>query len=87
MNAEDRKGENIREEVIKEEDIIKETWGSMSFGKKLEYLWMYYKSWLFAAVILVGVICLGVSMYKGMHTKILLNAVVIGGDSQKAEWL
>ena len=40
---------DIREEVVKEEDIIKETWGNMSFGKKLEYLWMYYKSWLFAA--------------------------------------
>ncbi len=78
---------DIREEVVKEEDIIKETWGSMSFGKKLEYLWMYYKSWLFAAVILVGLICLGVNMYKGMHTKVLLNAVVIGGDSQKAQWL
>lgn len=78
---------DIREEVVKAEDIIKETWGSMSFGKKLEYLWMYYKSWLFAAVILVGLICLGVNMYKGMHTKVLLNAVVIGGDSQKAQWL
>lgn len=78
---------DIREEVVKEEDIIKETWGNMSFGKKLEYLWMYYKSWLFAAVILVGLICLGVNMYKGMHTKVLLNAVVIGGDSQKAQWL
>ncbi len=78
---------DIREEVVKEEDIIKESWGSMSFGKKLEYLWMYYKSWLFAAVILVGLICLGVNMYKGMHTKVLLNAVVIGGDSQKAQWL
>lgn len=79
--------EDVREEVIKEEDIIKETWSSMSIVKKLEYLWMYYKSWLFAALVLVGVICLGVSMYKGMHTKTLLNAVVIGGDSQKAEWL
>ena len=92
MKEKDIRGEDVREEVIKEqvrkeEDIIKETWSSMSFGKKLEYLWMYYKSWLFAAVILAGVICLGVSMYKGMHTKILLNAVVIGGDSQKAEWL
>ena len=92
IRGENVRGEDVREEVIKEqvrkeEDIIKETWSSMSFGKKLEYLWMYYKSWLFAAVILAGVICLGVSMYKGMHTKILLNAVVIGGDSQKAEWL
>lgn len=79
--------EGVKEEVVKEEDIIKETWGAMTFGKKLEYLWMYYKSWLFAAAIIVGLICLGVTMYKGMHTKVLLNAVVIGGDSQKAEWL
>lgn len=80
-------GEDIREEVIREEDIVRETWGTMTAGKKLEYLWMYYKSWLFAAVILIGLICLGVTMYKGIHTKVLLNAVVIGGDSQKAQWL
>ena len=87
MSREDIREENIREEVVKEEEIVKETWGTMSVWKKLEYLWMYYKSWLFAAVILVGLICLGVTMYKGMHTKVLLNAVVIGGDSQKAQWL
>lgn len=87
IRKEDVREEAIKEGVIKEEDIIKETWDGMSFGKKLEYLWMYYKSWLFAALILAGVICLGVSMYKGIHTKVLLNAVVIGGDSQKAEWL
>ena len=81
MSREDIREENIREEVVKEEEIVKETWGTMSVWKKLEYLWMYYKSWLFAAVILVGLICLGVTMYKGMHTKVLLNAVVIGGDS------
>lgn len=79
--------DDVSRKVVKEEDIIKGTWGTMTFGKKLEYLWMYYKSWLFAAAILVGLICLGVTMYKGMHTKILLNAVVIGGDSRKAEWL
>ena len=79
--------EDVRGDVIKEEDIIKGTWGTMTFGKKLEYLWMYYKSWLFAAIILVVLVCLGVTMYKGMHTNVLLNAVVIGGDSQKAEWL
>lgn len=73
--------------AVKEEDIIKETWESMTFGKRLEYLWMYYRAWLFAAIILAGLVCLGVTMYKGMHTKVLLNAVVIGGDSQKAEWL
>ena len=49
-------GEDIRDEVIKEENIIKETWGTMTLGKKLEYLWMYYKYRLFAAVIVIGLI-------------------------------
>lgn len=73
--------------VMKEEDIAKEAWGTMTFGKKLEYLWMYYKAWLFGALFLVGLIFIGVTMYKGIHTTVLLNAVVIGGDNLKAEWL
>ena len=77
-------GEDIRDEVIKEENIIKETWGTMTLGKKLEYLWMYYKSWLFAAVIFIGLICVGVTMYKGIHTKVLLHGVVIGGEIVRA---
>lgn len=66
---------------------IKEAWKTMTPGKKIEYLWMYYKSWLFAAILLVGVICLGVTMYRGTHTKVLLDIVVVGGNNQKAEWL
>lgn len=73
--------------VPKEEDIVKETWKTMSFGKKLEYLWMYYKGVLFGAVILVLVICIGVSMYKGAHTTVLLNVVIVGGDDLNAEQL
>ena len=26
--------------VLREEDIVKATWGTMSAGKKIEYLWM-----------------------------------------------
>lgn len=70
-----------------EEYIVKETWGTMTLGKKIEYLWMYYKGWLAGALCLVLVICIGVSMYKGIRTKVLLNAVVIGGNDLKAEWL
>lgn len=70
-----------------EEYIVKETWGTMTLGKKIEYLWMYYKGWLAGALCLVLVICIGVSMYKGIRAKVLLNAVVIGGNDLKAEWL
>lgn len=73
--------------VLKEEDIVKETWSTMSFGKKTEYLWMYYKGVLFGAVILVLVICIGVTMYKGAHTTVLLNAIIVGGNDLKADWL
>lgn len=71
----------------KEEDIVKETWGSMTAGKKIEYLWMYYKGWLAGAVCVVLAVCLGVTMYKGRHTNVFLNVIVVGGDNLKAEWL
>ena len=71
----------------KEEDIVKETWGSMTAGKKIEYLWMYYKGWLAGAVCVVLAVCLGVTMYKGRHTNVFLNVIVFGGDNLKAEWL
>ncbi len=87
MRIEDVKSNIEEKDVIKEEDIVKETWGNMSLGKKLEYLWMYYKSWLAGILILVMFICMGVSMYKNIRTTVLLNVVVVGGDDLKAEWL
>lgn len=56
-------------------------------GKKVEYLWMYYKIWLVILAVVIGVIYLGCTMYKGRHTTVLLNVAVTGGDSQKAEEL
>ena len=78
---------DVKSAVLKEEDIVKESWNTMTFGKKLEYLWMYYKGVLFGAVILVCLISIGITMYKGAHTTVLLNAVIVGGDNLKAEWL
>ncbi|MFQ9494489.1 MAG: hypothetical protein ACLR08_08590 [Dorea longicatena] len=59
--------------------------GSMPLGKKVEYLWMYYKIWLVILAVVIGVIYLGCTMYKGRHTTVLLNVAVTGADSQKAE--
>ena len=59
----------------------------MTLGKKVEYLWMYYKIWLVILAVVIGVIYLGCTMYKGRHTTVLLNVAVTGGDSQKAEEL
>lgn len=61
--------------------------GSMPLKKKVEYLWMYYKIWLVILAVIIGVIYLGCTMYKGRHTTVLLNVAVTGGDSQKAEEL
>ena len=41
--------------------------GSMPLGKKVEYLWMYYKIWLVILAVVIGVIYLGCMMYKGRH--------------------
>ena len=59
----------------------------MPLGKKVEYLWMYYKIWLVILAVIIGVIYRGCMMYKGRHTTVLLNVAVTGGDSQKAEEL
>ena len=70
-----------------EEEIVKKKWKEMTFLQKAEYLWMYYKMWLFGAAAVIALIWLGVMMYKGAHTNVLLNVAVVGGDSQKAQQL
>ena len=70
-----------------EEEIIKKKWKSMTSLQKLEYIWMYYKVWFFGVLVLVAAIWLGITMYQGTHTKVLLNVAVIEGDSGKAEKL
>ena len=66
---------------------IKEAWQVMTLGQKIEYLWMYYKSRLAGALLIVGAIYLGITMYKGTHTEVLINITVVGGNSQQVEWL
>lgn len=60
---------------------------SMPLGKKIEYLWMYYKIWLGVLIAVIGAIYLGFTMYKGRHTTVLLNVAITGGNSKEAEWL
>lgn len=76
-----------KEEIIKDEVIAKEAWGSMTLGKKTEYLWMYYKGWLFGVLLMIIAVCLGVTMYKGRKTPVLLNVVIVGGNDLKGDWV
>ena len=48
----------------KEEVYLDKNFGSMPLGKKVEYLWMYYKIWLVILAVVIGVIYLGCTMYK-----------------------
>lgn len=52
---------------------------ALSTGEKIEYLWMYYKIWLFVALLAVGCICIGYQMYRGMHENIIVNVAIVGG--------
>lgn len=60
---------------------------TMSFKKKLEHLWTYYKAWFAGILILAAAVGIGVMMYRGIHTTVLLNIAVVGGDSNQAEKL
>lgn len=68
-----------------EKEIIREQWKKMTFLQRVEYLWMYYKIWLVIVVSFVGIIWIGILMYRGTHTTVLLNVAVVEGDSQKTE--
>lgn len=59
----------------------------MTFGKKIEYLWMYYKAWFAGFLIFLGAVCLVITMYRGMHTTVLLNVAIVGGDNNQAATL
>lgn len=54
---------------------------------KIEYLWMYYKSWLAAAICVAVAVYLGVTMYRGMQENVVLNVAIVGGSSQETEQL
>ncbi|MDD2981073.1 MAG: hypothetical protein PHN80_14045 [Hespellia sp.] len=54
----------------------------MSLGEKAEYIWMYYKSWFVGALAVIALIYLGITMYHGIQTNVLLNVAVVGGNSQ-----
>lgn len=86
INANDSEDHQMDEAQLNEKRI-KEAWQTMTLGQKIEYLWMYYKSWLVGAILIVGVIYLGITMYKGTHTEVLLNITVVGGNNLQTEWL
>ena len=53
-----------------------ETIRSLHGRKRAEYLWMYYKSWLLAAILLAAGIFVLVYSYQNRHTRVLLSLAV-----------
>ncbi len=63
----------------------KEKLSQMTGREKLEYFWMYYKTWLAVPIIIIVLIYLGVTMYEGMNEKVLLNLVLVDSISDGYE--
>ncbi len=61
--------------------LEKEKIKGMGMGKKLQYIWMYYKIHMLCAVLAIGAICLGVSLYRHSKMETVLSiSVVNAGD-------
>lgn len=61
--------------------IEKEKLKGMGAGKKLQYIWMYYKIHMLCVVLAIGAVCLGVNLYQHAKMKTVLSiAVVNAGD-------
>lgn len=58
-----------------------EKMSQMTRKEKIEYLWMYYKSYLLIPVIIVVLAAIGIQMYHGMTEKVLLNLTILGGEN------
>lgn len=62
----------------------KKLFEAMTFGKKMEYLWMYYKGWFAGFLILLAAVWAGITMFRNAHTTVLLNIAIVGGDNNQA---
>lgn len=58
---------------------------SLGFKDRIEYLWTYYKQWLFGALLIIVLICAGADIYKSKNQEILVGTAVAGvsADYQK----
>lgn len=70
-------------EHIDRKKVMKE----MTWIQRIEYIWMYDKLKMLAAVCVIVAIYLAVTMYKGITTPVLLNVVITGGNNQQSERL
>lgn len=58
---------------------------SLGFKDRIEYLWTYYKQWLFGALLIIVLICAGADIYKSKNQEILVGTAVAGVSADYQE--
>lgn len=54
---------------------------SLGFKDRIEYVWTYYKQWLFGALLLIALICAGADISKSKNQEILVGTAVAGASA------
>lgn len=72
-----------RERRLLEKEKLKE----MGLGKKLEYIWMYYKPVIFGIIGFIALIFLAVDLYQNAQKETLLSISVVNAGNMDAEVL
>ncbi len=59
--------------------LEKEKLAGMGLGKKLEYIWMYYKAAIFGVIFLVAAVFIGWDIYQNAQIRNILSVYVVNG--------
>lgn len=59
--------------------LEKEKLAGMGLGKKLEYIWMYYKAVIFGVIFLVAAVFIGWDIYQNAQIRNILSVYVVNG--------
>lgn len=59
--------------------LEKEKLAGMGLGKKLEYIWMYYKAVIFGVIFLVAAVFIGWGIYQNAQIRNILSVYVVNG--------
>ena len=61
--------------------IEKEKLKGMGTGKKLQYIWMYYKVHMLCVILAIGAVCLGINLYQHSKMETVLSIAVVNAGN------
>lgn len=67
--------------------LEKEKLAGMGLGKKLEYIWMYYKAAIFGVIFLVAAVFIGWDIYQNAQIRNILSVYVVNGGMMDTQSL